>query len=237
MMDVFARQPWVSIGMATFFALSILIKAAVAIYYSYLNRCADNLSATGNKVLKQCKLKFLNCCEMNDGISNVSVFVEKFLSRLKIGPFSVHRLLIWSGQMMLFSVICAGIGIYRVLRFQIGAGQAVPFYIACFVGLYVYLNFSVVIDVRGKRRILKVNLVDYLENHLSPRYHVTKKDCAELYGDESIPPAEKIPAGRKRAGTEKLKAGSFRTEGEEDIQPKETTEQELVKLLSELFIG
>ena len=58
-----------------------------------------------------------------------------------------------------------------------------------------------------------------------------------LYGDEPIPPAEKIPAGRKRAGTEKLKAGTFRTEGEKDLQPKETTEQELVKLLNELFIG
>lgn len=236
MMDVFVRQPWVSVGMATFFSLSILIKTVVAIYYSYLNRCADNLSSTGNKVLKQCKLKFLNCCEMNDGISNVSVFVEKFLSRLKIGPFFVHRMLIWSGQMMLFSVICSGIGIYRVLRYKIGAGQVVPFYIACFVGIYVYLNFSVVIDVRGKRRILKVNLVDNLENHLSPRYHVTKKDCEDLYGDASLQTAEKVPARKRRETAEKLTA-AVRMDEKADKQTRESTEQELAKLFQELFIG
>lgn len=237
MFEVFKEQIWVSVGMGVFFALSILIKAMVAIYYSMLNHYADNMSTTDNKVLKQCRLKFLNCCEMNDGISNVPVFVEKFLNRLKIGPFYLHRLLIWSGQMMLLSVICAGIGIYRILRMNLGAGRVVPFYVTCFIGLYVYFNFSAVMDVRGKRRILKVNLVDYLENHLVGRYHTTQKDCKKLYGEEPGIPSGESPARRRNRMNEMAGVQATQNKEEQEKSRKETTEQELVKLLDELFIG
>ena len=237
MLEVFKEQIWVSVGMGVFFALSILIKAMVAIYYSMLNHYTDNLATTENKVLKQCKLKFLNCCEMNDGISNVGVFVERFLNRLKIGPFYLHRLMIWSGQMMLLSVVCAGIGIFRILKMNLGAGQVVPFYVTCFIGLYVYFNFSAVIDVRGKRRILKVNLVDYLENHLASRYHITKKDCKELYGEDSQMVSEESSVRKRNRMNELARVQAAQNKEKQEKNRTESTEQELVKLLDELFIG
>ena len=42
---------------------------------------------------------------------------------------------------------------------------------------------STVVDIRGKKRVLKVNLVDYLENHLSPRIEITRQDMEMLYGE------------------------------------------------------
>ena len=62
-------------------------------------------------------------------------------------------------------------------------GDILPFYIVSFFGLYLYFSVSTVIDVKKKKRVLKVNLVDYLENHLSPRIDITRQDMEMLYGD------------------------------------------------------
>jgi hypothetical protein len=44
------------------------------------------------------------------------------------------------------------------------------------------LSISAIVDIRGKKRTLKINLIDYLENHLSFRIGVTEKDVEMLYG-------------------------------------------------------
>ena len=49
--------------------------------------------------------------------------------------------------------------------------------------MYIYFSVSTIVDIRGKRRVLKVNLIDYLENHFAPRIDVTKRDLEMLYGE------------------------------------------------------
>ena len=38
----------------------------------------DNMTATDNKLLKQCKLKFANWYRLNGGVSNIPIFAEKW---------------------------------------------------------------------------------------------------------------------------------------------------------------
>ena len=59
-----------------------------------------------------------------------------------------------------------------------------PFYICSLVELYLYFAIATIMDIKGKRKSLKVNLIDYLENHLSNRMQVTKDDMRMLYGDD-----------------------------------------------------
>ena len=66
-------------------------------------------------------------------------------------------------------------------------------------------------DVKGKRRILKTNLVDYLENHLSARIDVTDGDIKMLYGTEWT------EASRERAGGTRSRAGKMREKLELDL--------------------
>ena len=61
-------------------------------------------------------------------------------------------------------------------------GEILPFYIVSFLGLYLYFSLSALVDIKGKRRVLKTNLIDYLENHLSGRIPVTEQDYERLYG-------------------------------------------------------
>lgn len=127
------------------------------------------MSATKNKALKQCKLKFANCYQLNNRVSNIPIFVDKFINRLKLGPFSYLTLYHLSGQMMLLAVVAAGVGICKSILAGYSIGDILPFYIVSFLGLYLYFAVSAMADIKGRRRILKTNLVDYLENHMVNR--------------------------------------------------------------------
>ena len=182
-MKAFSRNPVISTGIFVFLFLSVFTQILLGFLYQNMIKEADNMATTNNKLLKQCKLKFANCYQLNHGVANIPIFVDKFLNRLAWGPFSFETLYHLAGQSMLVSVIFAGIGICKNIAGGLSLGEVLPFYIVSFLGLYMYFSVSAVVDVKGRKRILKVNLVDYLENHLSARMGVTESDIEMLYGE------------------------------------------------------
>ena len=184
MFAIFQEEKIISTFMGLFLVLSIMSRLGLGLLYQRMIRETDNMAATNNKLLKQCKLKFANCFQLNNGVANIPVFVDKFLNRMKVGPLSFDGIYHLSGQLMLLSVVCSGIGVGKSIVHGRMLGEILPFYIVSFLGLYLYFSVSNIVDVKGKRRVLKVNLIDYLENHLSARIDVTKKDIHMLYGED-----------------------------------------------------
>lgn len=182
MVEIFRDEMVITILMLGFLVISVLIRVFLGAVYQGMIHETDNMAATNNRLLKQCKVKFANCYQLNQGVSNIPVFVDKFLNRLSVGPLSFETLYHLSGQTMLLSVVTAGVGICKSIADGRMLGEILPFYIASFIGLYLYFSVSTVVDIKGKRRVLKVNLVDYLENHLSARIQVTAQDMDMLYG-------------------------------------------------------
>lgn len=200
-MSIFAEYKVTAGCMFACIVLSIFVRVFLGALYSHMIKETDNMATTNNKLLKQCKIKFSNCYEMNDGISNIPVFVDKFINRLSLGIFSFEMLYHLSGQLMLLSVLLSGIGICRSIMDGHTLGAILPFYIISFAGLYLYFSVSTVVDIGGKKKALRIHLVDYLENHLSPRMHVTRQDMERLYGNEGYD-SEKgaFRSSRKRSG-------------------------------------
>lgn len=179
---IFQEEKGITICMLVFLGLSIFIRLLLGAVYQKMIRETDNMAATENRLLKQCKVKFANCYQLNNGVPNIPVFVDKFLNRMSVGPLSFETLYHLSGQTMLLSVVSSGVGICKSIMDGRMLGEILPFYIASFMGLYLYFSISTVVDIKGRRRILKINLVDYLENHLSARIQVTEQDMEMLYG-------------------------------------------------------
>ncbi len=203
MFEIFMEEKMVTSFMLVFVGMSIFLRVLLGLLYQNMIKETDNMSVTKNKLLKQCKLKFENCYQLNNGVSNIPIFVDKFLNRLTFGPLSFEVMYHLSGQCMLFSVICAGVGIYRCIMDGRMLGEILPFYIVSFFGLYMYFSVSTVVDIKGKRRVLKVNLVDYLENHLSSRIHVTAADLELLYGQSSVPSSKNSRTGERGKSTKR----------------------------------
>ena len=158
--------------------LSILCRFITGIFLNTLIRETENMATTNNRLLLQCKVKFRNCYKLNDGVPNIPVFVERFLGRIQMGKFTVDGIAHFSGQLMLFSVVAAGLGACKGIAEGKTAGEIIPFYLLSFLGLYLYFSVSGLVNLDGKRELLKVSLTDYLENHMAPRLAVL--DEAEM---------------------------------------------------------
>ena len=253
MFTIFKEEKVITAGILVFLCLSVLVRLMLAWMYHTMIRETDNMATTGNRLLKQCKVKFANCYQLNGGVSNIPVFVDKFLNRLSFGHLSFDAWYHLSGQCMLFSVIFAGVGICKGILDGRMLGEILPFYIASFLGLYLYFSLSALVDIKGKRRVLKTNLIDYLENHLSGRIPVTEQDYERLYGASKLPgrrtvelmpirgrtaqPQEMVrEAGREVFSTEHEMPGKMEDRGmAQQDETSRVTEEELQALLQELL--
>ena len=220
-MDIFMEHKIMAAGMFVCLVLSIFLKIFLGMLYGHMIKETDNMAITGNKLLKQCKTKFTNCYELNNGISNIPVFVDKFINRLSLGFLSFEMLYHLSGQLMLLSVVFSGAGICSSILEGSTLGEILPFYIVSFMGLYLYFSVSTVVDIKRKKRILRVNLVDYLENHLSPRIHVTRQDMERLFGGGT---AVRARQDEGRSGGEKDRG--VKDGGEKDRRVKDGGEKD-----------
>ncbi len=253
MFTIFKEEKVITAGILVFLCLSVLVRLMLAWMYHTMIRETDNMATTGNRLLKQCKVKFANCYQLNGGVSNIPVFVDKFLNRLSFGHLSFDAWYHLSGQCMLFSVIFAGVGICKGILDGRMLGEILPFYIASFLGLYLYFSLSALVDIKGKRRVLKTNLIDYLENHLSGRIPVTEQDYERLYGASKLPgrrtvelmpirgrtaqPQEMVrETGREVFSTEHEMPGKMEDRGmAQQDETSRVTEEELQALLQELL--
>ena len=211
MLRVFQEEKLITICMFAFLGCSIILRVFLGMLYRNMIKETDNMASTRNRLLKQCKTKFASCYQLGNGVANIPVFVDKFLNRMTLGHVSFETLYHLSGQMMLLSVVCSGIGVCKSIIGGRTVGEVRPFYIVSFFGLYAYFSVSTVVDVRGKRRMLKINLVDYLENHLSPRIEVTRQDMEMLYGESAF--EEKRDVGRRGRGARSGRGRSRRNAG------------------------
>lgn len=106
-------------------------------------------------------------------------------------------------------------------------GEILPFYIVSFLGMYLYFSLSAMMDIKGKRMVLKTNLIDYLENHLSGRISVTEQDYERLYGPGSL--GEEISAAGRTRGRQQRVSGRRTVElmpiRSRAVQPEETADR------------
>ena len=253
MFTIFKEEKVITAGILVFLCLSVLVRLMLAWMYHTMIRETDNMATTGNRLLKQCKVKFANCYQLNGGVSNIPVFVDKFLNRLSFGHLSFDAWYHLSGQCMLFYVVFGGVGICKGILDGRMLGEILPFYIASFLGLYLYFSLSALVDIKGKQRVLKTNLIDYLENHLSGRIPVTEQDYERLYGASKLPgrrtvelmpirgraaqPQEMVrETGREVFSTEHEMPGKMEDRGmAQQVESSRVTEEELQALLQELL--
>lgn len=203
MVQIVFLHPEFMIPMLILLSLSIICQISIGVLYYKLIRQTENMSSTGNRSLQQLKLKFLSCSKLHDGISNIPVFVDKYIQKLKIGWFPLSAFRHLSGQLILLSVLIAGIGACKSITAGESFAYIVPYYIISFLGLYCYFAISSLVDISGKTEILRTNLIDYLENHLESRMEQTSLDL-KLVSGETDPAADRTspnPENAKAPGT------------------------------------
>ena len=162
------------------FISSLLSQISMGFLYQNMIKETHNMSSTENKMLKICKLKFSNYYELHEGVPHISVFVDKFMHSIRISGLSLKNLYHLSGQLLLLAIFVAGTGACRAIAVNETLDKIVPYYVISFLMLYVYFAVAAMVDIKGKRLVLKTNLVDYLENVMSVRIPQTRKEQERL---------------------------------------------------------
>lgn len=185
MLQILLKHPEFMITILVLLSLSIICQISMGVLCHKLIWETENMSSTANKSLLQLKLKFSSCCKLHEGMSNVSIFVDKYINQLKIYGFSLSTLKHLSGQLVLLSVLIAGIAACKGIVTGESVIYIVPYYIISFLGLYCYFAISSLVDITAKTRILRTNLIDYLENHLANRLEQTTLDLKLVQGEDT----------------------------------------------------
>lgn len=198
---------------------------------------SENMSSTANKSLQQLKLKFSSCCQLHEGMSNIAVFVDKYMNQLKICGFSLSVLKHLSGQLVLLSILISGIGACRGIIAGESILYIVPYYIISFLGLYCYFAISSLVDIVGKTQILRTNLIDYLENHLVNRLEQTTLDLKLVQGEERVQEKESARTETNVQAAEEMPETTQKaSERPEDSVLSRTEAKELESLLREFLV-
>lgn len=203
--------------------LSILCQIIIGVLCQKLLRESDNMAVTENKLLKQCKLKFSNCYELNEGTVNIPVFVDKFMNQIRFIGISLSNMTHLSGQLMLLSVFVSGAGVCKGIIDGNTLAELLPYYIVSLFGLYAYLSVSSLVDAKGKKNMVRTNLIDYLENHLVKHLQLAQEEEMQPF----IIKADGVNEPDVQAAPEKQQALSMGREQEE--------QEELEALLREFL--
>ncbi len=190
MFTLFFRHKNYMIAILMLLLLSIICQIVMGVIYHKLIWETENMSTTTNRNLQKLKLKFSSCRQLHETVPNVPVFVDKFINQIRVGRLPLSFLKHVSGQLTLLAVLVAGIGACMGIIHNENFFQIAPFYLISFLGLYCYFAVSSLVDIPGKIKILRTNLIDYLENHLSSRLEQTKLDMRIIQPESS---AEKEP--------------------------------------------
>jgi hypothetical protein len=170
-------------------AIGILCQVAIGIIYQRLINDADTMTGVDSKLLKRCKERFVNCYKLNGGVANISVFVDKYINRIRIWGMSINFIKHISGQLMLAGVFMAGFGACKGIIEGRKFTELLPFYIICLFGIYLYISVVSMVDITNRKNALKVNLMDYLENTVAKRLEqgmVEKEKLDVIEQDDKI---------------------------------------------------
>ena len=170
-------------------------------------------------------------------MSNIAVFVDKYMNQLKICGFSLSVLKHLSGQLVLLSILISGIGACRGIIAGESILYIVPYYIISFLGLYCYFAISSLVDIVGKTQILRTNLIDYLENHLVNRLEQTTLDLKLVQGEERVQEKESAQTETNVQAAEEMPETTQKaSERPEDSVLSRTEAKELESLLREFLV-
>ncbi len=217
-------------GLISFFLLaSVLCQVICGMIYHNMISESDNMPDTENKLLKECKQKYASYFKVNGKMVNTDVFVDKFLQNISFAKIHLSGIIHISGQLMMLSILVTGISIFLSLAVGHTLFQIIPYYLVSILGLYLYFSISGIVDAQEKRRILKTNLTDYLENHYAPRLETEKENAME----EGIKKREKY--AKEYFKEELRRKEQMEEKREEELQPAMNYQAELEDLLEEFF--
>jgi hypothetical protein len=154
---------------AALFGLGMLVRLLLDLVYRYLIKESDHPGTTKNKLIRHMKLKFEACFKYKIGVNNVDTFVDKNVLQYRFCGVLLSTWENLSGQVLFLSLLLVPIFalfgvIYDCGQKRVLLNGAVGI-LTC--ALLILVDKS--INLHTKKRMLRLNIMDYLENFYKTR--------------------------------------------------------------------
>lgn len=169
MVQYLFNNNFIMYSFAALCGLGLLMRTVVNLVYKHLVKESDRLGETKNKRLTFMKKKFTACYKLKIGVNNVDTFVDKNILSYRFCGILLSTWDNFCGQILYLMLLC--VPIITVFGVASDCGQA-KLLMTGAVGistcaLLIFVDKS--INLSSKRKLIRVNLLDYLENFCKVR--------------------------------------------------------------------
>ncbi|HKL80404.1 MAG TPA: hypothetical protein VJ888_08225 [Mobilitalea sp.] len=149
--------------------LGLITRLILDLVYIYLVHESDNLGATKNKLLKHIKMKFETCYKLKIGVNNVDTFVDKNVLRYRFCGVLLSTWESFSGQLLLISFLIVPISTVFGVMFECGQDLILRTGAVGILTGSILILVDKIINLATKKQVIRLNLMDYLENFCKVR--------------------------------------------------------------------
>lgn len=149
--------------------LGLLLRFIVASVYKYLVKESNNPGEAKNKMLVHMKMKFETCYKLKIGVNNVDTFVDKNILNYRFCGILLSTWDNYSGQVLFLSLLLVPVSTVFGVVYDCGQDQVLLTGAVGILTSAVLILVDKSINLAGKRKLLRINLLDYLENFCKVR--------------------------------------------------------------------
>ncbi len=146
--------------------IGVMIKLVLELVYVRLVKASENMGTSKNKLVQSMKKKFEAFYKLKIGVNNVDIFVDKYILRHR---FCGLLLSTWEnicGQIVMLCVLIGSISTILGLIYESGKQEILSTFTVGLFSTGLLILLEGIINISGKKEILRLNMKDYLENYL-----------------------------------------------------------------------
>lgn len=164
----------------------ILLELVLNRVYSRLIWASANMAQSNNKLAKSIKIKFETYYKLKIGVNNVDIFVDKYILQHKFGGILLSTWDNYCGQALVICLLLGSISTILGLIYDCGKFQILSTFSVGILTSGMLIFLEGLLNMSNKKDIVRINMKDYLENHLKVRLEqeLTNPELIEQYKKE-----------------------------------------------------
>lgn len=182
MLEKMMDQQFMLYVLAGVSAVALLQKIIVSLLYRHLKKETDALPTVNDRWMKQLKLKFENTYKVNNQMTDVGVFVDRQVAKVKFFKAGLHGLNTFYRKAQLVCLLLGGFSYVVAARAGKTTGDCNVFFL---MGILAAVFIQLLDNLSGNVRsaeLVKLNITDYFENILLPKLGQERGICIRLCG-------------------------------------------------------
>lgn len=215
--------------------LGLLVRLIVNLVFKTLVKASENPAETKNKLLKLMKMRFEACYKAKIGVNNVDTFVDKNVLRYRFCGVLLSTWDNFSGQILFLNLLIVPISAVFGVVFKCGQDLVL---LTGAVGILTSAVLIIVdksINLPAKKRMLHVNLLDYLENFCKVRleqeafhpelYEQMRREYAQVAESKKQVVTSKEAAKENTEELDRRREAKIKKEEEKKLQAQRREEE------------